>query len=243
MQPYQADLAFIHDDGFDQFARAAAEELQRRLAAHDLTTGLVIDLGCGGGVTAAALHGFGFTVQGVDLAPAHIEMARQRVPAGEFIQSSFLDHALKPCVAVTAIGEVLNYTFDPRSDEASLKTLFKRIHAALQPGGCFLFDCAGPHRLAGLEYREANFSGKTWDIQVRSTISNEGQRLERQIIHFTRQGELYRRSEETHQLNLYAPDDIHQWLVAAGFEVERFSAYRETVLPDGLVGFLGVKRN
>ena len=47
------------------------------------------------------------------------------------------------CVAVAAIGEVLNYTFDPANDNGSRGELFERINRSLVPGGVFLFDVAG----------------------------------------------------------------------------------------------------
>jgi hypothetical protein len=45
-------------------------------------------------------------------------------------------------VAVTAIGEALNYAADPRAGIDQLVRLAGRVHDALEPGGVFLFDIA-----------------------------------------------------------------------------------------------------
>jgi hypothetical protein len=75
-----------------------------------------------------------------------VELARQRAPEARFIGSSLLGAELPACVAVTAIGECLNYATDPRTGRQQLATLFGRIHQALRPGGLFLFDVAEPGR-------------------------------------------------------------------------------------------------
>ena len=54
---------------------------------------------------------------------------------------------LPRCSAVVATGEILNYQFEgARSSRAALRRLFKRVHAALAPGGAFIFDIATHER-------------------------------------------------------------------------------------------------
>jgi SAM-dependent methyltransferase len=91
----------------------------------------VIDLGAGSGITARALTDAGYEVLGVELSPDMVEFARRRTPAARFVRSSLLDADLPACVAVTAIGECLNYAADPRAGHRQLVPLFARIHQAL----------------------------------------------------------------------------------------------------------------
>jgi 2-polyprenyl-3-methyl-5-hydroxy-6-metoxy-1,4-benzoquinol methylase len=79
---YREDLSWIHDLGFGDLARHAAELLLQTLAAEGFREGLVVDLGCGTGILAEAVSNAGYDVLGVDLSPAMIEMARRRVPEG-----------------------------------------------------------------------------------------------------------------------------------------------------------------
>ena len=44
-----------------------------------------------------------------------IDLARTTAPASEFSVGSVHDAAIRPSVAVTATGEVLNYAVDPRA--------------------------------------------------------------------------------------------------------------------------------
>src|SRR5262245_23015235 len=132
---YRDDLAFIHDAGFGHFARHAAAVLVERLHADGVAGGRVIDLGCGSGILSQAVADAGFGILGIDLSPAMVALARERVPAGEFRVGSCLTEELPPCVAVAAVGEVLNYLFDRGNKPVALARLFRRIHAALVPGG------------------------------------------------------------------------------------------------------------
>ena len=50
------------------------------------------------------------------------------------------------CAAVTAVGECLNYSFDAKNCLPALRRLFRRIFSALEAGGIFIFDVAGPGR-------------------------------------------------------------------------------------------------
>lgn len=106
---YRSDLAFIHDTGFGDFARGSAPGLLKLLLDHGITEGQVVDLGCGSGIWARALTDAGYHVLGVDLSPAMIELARQRVPEADFQVGSFCNLPIPTCRAVTALGEVFNY--------------------------------------------------------------------------------------------------------------------------------------
>src|SRR5262249_43106923 len=110
---YENDLAYIHDSGFGEFARGSAPGLLKLLRQSGITDGLVVDLGCGSGIWARELADSGFRVIGVDISPAMIQLARQRVPEADFEVGSFVQFHIPACRVVTALGEVFNYLFDP----------------------------------------------------------------------------------------------------------------------------------
>src|SRR4029079_18008282 len=114
MPAYREDLAYIHNSAYGGLAEAAAQKLIEELEKRGLRTGTVVDLGCGSGILAGIVARAGYHVIGFDFSDAMVAIARQRVPDAEFFTSSFISATLPSCVAVTAIGEVLSYTFDER---------------------------------------------------------------------------------------------------------------------------------
>lgn len=141
---YRDDLAYIHDAGFGHLAKSAALMLIEELQHAGIQGGIVVDMGCGSGIMARLLHEASHEVVGIDLSESLIDMSRNRVPEAVFRVGSFATEDIPPCVAVTAIGEVLNYAFDEANCTAVRASLFDRIYAALAPGGLLVFDMAGP---------------------------------------------------------------------------------------------------
>jgi SAM-dependent methyltransferase len=235
---YDAELAAVHEADFTGFAHSAAGVLLRRLddAGHD--AGTIVDLGCGGGTLAAALVEAGYDVLGVDLSPAMIELARTNFPGARFVQGSIWDADLPPAVAFTAVGEVVNYAADARTGLDQLAGLFDRVRAALAPGGVFLFDIATPGRGGPGGSRNGFHDRADYSLyfEARETTDDDGTAtLERRMVLFTRDGDVYRRSDEVHHLRLYRAATVTDLLEAAGFETTMLAAYGERPLPSGWI--------
>ena len=230
---YGPDLARIHDEAFGGWARAAANVL----LAH-APPGLVVDLGCGSGILAQEVSQAGRPVLGIDLSPAMLKLAKARVPAGTFRKGSLLDAEVPPCSAVAIVGEGVNYLFDGRDHERRLRALFKRIHAALVPGGLLLLDAAGPGRATRSGVRSWH-EGKDWTVL--SEAIEVGGRLTRRIVTFRRERGAWRRRSETHVLRLLTPRAVAALLVSAGFEAKRLDGYGMLRLPKGHAAFIARK--
>ncbi|MEX2115236.1 MAG: class I SAM-dependent methyltransferase [Pirellulales bacterium] len=237
---YREDLAYIHDVGFGGFAAGAAPWLLALLKSHALTDGLVIDLGCGSGIWARELSMAGFGVLGYDISEAMIAIAAKRVPRGEFHARPFLGARLRPCVAVTALGEVFNYLFDRRNTQERLAAFFSQVHAALRPGGLFVFDVATPGR-EPTGQRQAYREGSDWACLFEAREDSQARSLTRRISTFRRVGTLYRRDDEVHRLRLYDRQEMTAALREAGFRVRTVRDYGKTVFPPGYVGFVAQK--
>lgn len=71
-------------------------------------------------------------------------------------------------------------------------------------------------------------------VEVRETAHDDGTAtLERRMVLFTRDGDVYRRSDEVHHLHLYRGATVAGLVDAAGFETAVLAAYGETPLPSG----------
>ncbi len=241
--PYGADLARAHHEGFGQFARGAAATLLGALGQAGETGGLVVDLGSGSGILARLLTDAGYQVLGFDLSEDMVRLARRTAPEARFFRAPLLDADIPPCVAVTAIGEVLNYAFDPRTGLDQLGPLFRRVAASLLPGGTVLFDVAGPGRAGPTGRREHVARTDEWTVQSVAEEDGGSATLVRTITMVSGDAEsgVERRSDECHVLRLYRPDDVETALVACGLgDVRRLSRYGDVDRPPGLTGFLAL---
>ncbi len=199
---YQDDLAYIHHTGHWHFANGAAPGLLALLRRARIHTGLVVDLGCGSGIWARHLTDAGYNVLGIDYSAPMIALARQSAPQACFQHGSYLKVDLPPCAAVTSIGECLNYLFDDATASA-LGRLFSRVHAALSPGGLFVFDVLEPGQLRRGETVRRHRVGDDWAVMVELDEDPTQRLLTRHITSFRQVGPLYRRSEEVHRARLH----------------------------------------
>jgi len=168
-----------------------------------------------------------------------IELARQRVPKARFHVGSFVEFRLPACRAVTALGEVFNYLFDPNNSLQTLRRVCKRIFHALTPNGLLVFDVAEPGRCEGLIQRFVE--GDDWSCLVEYRRDAAKQRLTRRIVSFRGVGDTYRRHEETHVQQLYPRTKIAEMLRAIGFRVRHVGSYAKYPLSAGVAGFLARK--
>lgn len=226
----------------DRVAVAAAGELIDQLHRRKIREGLVVDLGCGSGLTARRLCEAGYDVLGVDISPEMIALARINAPEATFLEASLFDVDIPPCAAVTAIGESINYAIDPSRTRSDIAGFARRVFDALQPGGLVMLDAAGPGRIEPGARNDARFEGDDWALFVRTEGSEDGRSLVRDTMLFLREGDMWRRTDERSQLLLYTPEDVTEQLLVAGFDVVVMSGYEDLTFPEGWNGFLGRKR-
>src|SRR5262245_16514593 len=236
---YRYDLAYIHDTGFGGFAKGAAPGLLSLFRQNSITDGVVVDLGCGSGIWARALADAGYEVVGVDLSPAMVELARQRVPEATFHVRSFVEFPMPACRAVTALGEVFNYLFDPKNSLGTLRRVCQGVYEALTPKGLLVFDVAEPGRCQGMTQKF--MEGGDWACLVEYRQDAARQRLTRRIVSFRKVGETYWRHEETHTQQLYPGTRIADMLRKIGFRVRLVRGYGAFPLAEHVVGIVARK--
>ncbi|RSM65455.1 SAM-dependent methyltransferase [Actinoplanes sp. ATCC 53533] len=130
-------------EAFDQLAELYQGEhshnpfqaaLVEKVAALVPVTSPILDLGCGTGVpTARILTGSGHRVVGVDISEGMLKLAREQVPAAEFVRADFreLNGDLGTFGAVTAFFSLLMLS------RAEIKQTLTKIADHLEPGGWF----------------------------------------------------------------------------------------------------------
>lgn len=100
-------------------------------------SGRVVDVGCGSGVPVSRYFAnHGYRVEGYDLSPAMLELARREVPLAKFHEARMEDLNLEP-ESVDLIVSFFAIIHVPRSAHAAL---FRRMWAWLKPGGAALLS-------------------------------------------------------------------------------------------------------
>jgi SAM-dependent methyltransferase len=234
---YKTDLAWIHHDGFGDFARSAGAAVLKILRGAGIRRGTLVDLGCGSGIFAAIAERAGFDVIGVDQSPAMLALAKRVSPKSKFIHSSVDKFTVPPCDVVTALGEPLNYGADRRVSD--LHRVFARIARALRPGGMFLFDLI-LHEGHPMNYRSWR-AGDGWTLLWEVSEDQKRRILTRHNIAFrTVQGRI-RHGEEHHTVQLFRRKEVEQALRVAGFKFVVSPKYGKWSLPVRRLAFIVTK--
>ena len=193
-------------------------------------------------MTAKLVNDAGYDVYGVDISAEMVALAEANAPDSVFECASLFDVEIPTGVAVTAVGESINYAFDGRSNNADLSQLVQQIHESLEPGGLLMLDAAGPDRVDGQGPHHARLEGPGWELFVTTTVSDDRDTLSREITLYREEAKLWRRTKELHQQRLYTPEMVTERLLFAGFDVVVLSGYDSLQFPEGWAGFVGHKR-
>lgn len=121
----------------------------------------ILDLACGTGSAAVALHAMGYQAIGMDRSPGMVQAARRKAEgAGEkldFRVADMRDFSLEhPVDAVISTGDAVNHLLE----KEDIKSCFSAVARGMRSGGWFVFDVNTLHGL------------KDWDSEV-YTLHNQ----------------------------------------------------------------------
>ena len=219
---YQSDLAAIHNTGYTFHWEQAAPAILQQFDKSGMNRGTIVDLGCGGGHWIEHLAGRGYDVVGIDVSPAMVASARERVPRAKLIEGSFAEVPIPRCDAVTSLGEPINYLNDRRK----IQRTYRKVYEALRPGGLFMFDVRHPAD-GPVEPRIASRVGEHWACFSEIEEDYRTHSIVRRITSFVREGDSYRRSFEIHRLKLHSKSETTATLRGLGFRVRVYNGYGE----------------
>lgn len=83
--------------------------------------------------------------------------------------------------------------------------------------------------------------GKDWAIFLEKEEDKKNRKLTRKITIFRQVGNLYRKSEEIHCVQLYKGSEVAQELREVGFKVRIIRGYGELRFRKAVVGFIATK--
>ncbi len=139
---------------YDAFARAydrhwGARVCERLPLLHELLLSRlapgarILDVCCGTGQLAHALHAAGYRVTGIDGSHEQLALARRHAPQADFHHADARAFELPPDYdAAISLSDSLNHVMHL----PELVAVFRNVRAALRGGGVFLFDLNMEHK-------------------------------------------------------------------------------------------------
>lgn len=210
---YDKKFAQIYDKDWAAFSETLAEAVKKRLSPH----GRLLDLGCGTGNFIRALGGEFDEVEGVDISPHMIAIAKKNCPRATLTAGDVLSFdSGKKYDLIACNYDMINHLPGPDDCRALLAVAAKH----LAEGGTFMFDFLTP--------REREYVGRDFTDDsgaYRKVFRDElesGGRVRIKIDVYERRGERIGGLEVVECL--YSPEDMREMLARAGFRDITFCA-------------------
>ena len=223
----------------EEFSRPVLEIFNFVLFPNLSAGARILDLCCGTGQLAAGLIAQGYRVTGIDGSQAMLDLARLNAPEALLVRADARTFTLQDTFdAVVSTFDSLNHVLSLEE----LTEVFRRVHAALDADGIFLFDLNMEEEFetAG---RESGFDIVEEDhaCVVRSTFEPRAKLKRYEVTMFNLDGEVWRRNDLTLLQRYYDSSDVVAALTEAGFNrISIHNAHREfgLALSDGRAFFL-----
>jgi len=128
---HQRDNATF-DSYFKSYNQVHEQALLRLFTKHLPKDGIILDAGCGSGQWMHVLDSLGYTVEGIDFAPASIEFIHAQAPhltvrVASTTRTGYPDSSLSAFLSLAVVGR----------KKSDLRDVAQEAQRVLQPGGIF----------------------------------------------------------------------------------------------------------
>ena len=207
-----------------------------RLKQDQITDGILLDLGCGTGSMTELLAKQGYDMIGVDLSDSMLDIAMEkRAQSGHnilYLQQDMREFELYGTVkAAVSICDSMNYILE----KEDLVQVFKLVNNYLDPSGIFIFDMNTEYKYTHLLADGTFAENREESSFIWENFYDEEERInEYDLTLFIKEGELFRKFEETHYQRCYSLDEVKEAAKEAGMDfVAAYDAFtRESVKDD-----------
>lgn len=190
------------------------------LKEYQVMDGLVLDLGCGTGSLTELMARSGYDMIGIDNSGEMLQIAMNKRNASGldilYLLQDMRGFELYGTVkAVISICDSINYIMEYQE----LVEVFRLVNNYLDPKGVFIFDLNTEYK-----YRELLADNTFAEDREKSSFiwnnfyDEEDKVNEYDLTLFVKEGELYRKFEETHYQRAYGLDQVRQAISEAGME-------------------------
>lgn len=223
-----AEAAEFYDVLYQNEKDYAAEAglLTQLIRERTRTAATLLDVGCGTGSHARAFIDAGFTVDGVDIEPAFVELARAKCPEGTFYVGDMTALDLPKCYdVVTCLFSAIGYV----ESETALRDAIGGMGRHLNRGGVLIVDPwfePGQLTQGWISVLVGTGSDVTVCRMSRTLIDGTTSRLEFEYLIGRSSG--IERRQETHRLTLFTQSQMEAAFAAADLSVTRKPAVLRT---------------
>ena len=220
MEAY-TDFAFVYDTLMDNTPyKQWCDRITGLLRSHGIEKDLVLDLGCGTGTLTELLAKEGYDMIGVDYSQEMLARAMEkREESGLqilYLLQDMREFELYGTVkAVVSVCDSLNYLLE---EEDVIET-FRLVNNYLDPKGLFIFDFNTVYKYKEI-IGDATIAENREDCSFiwENYYHEEDEVNEYEVTFFVKEGDLFRRFEETHYQRGYTPEQMRMFLAKAGLE-------------------------
>ena len=198
-----------------------ADYIQRHFDRRGLPGNTVLDLACGTGSLTWELARRGYEMIGVDLSSDMLAQAADKADPNVEIPPIFLCQSMDKLDLYGTIDacvcclDSVNYVTKPKQ----LQKAFERVHLFMMSGGLFIFDVNTPAKLQAMDGQvfldETEDAYCVWrgEYSPRRRICSYFM----DIFALDEDTGLWERGEELHEEYAYTPEELTEYLRAAGF--------------------------
>lgn len=220
MEAY-TDFALIYDTLMDNTPyKEWCERITGILQKYGIENDLVLDLGCGTGTLTELLAKEGYDMIGIDYSQEMLARAMEkRDETGLqilYLLQDMREFELYGTVkAIVSVCDSLNYLLE---EEDVIET-FRLVNNYLDPKGLFIFDFNTVYKYKEV-IGDATIAENREDCSFiwENYYHEEDEINEYEVTFFIKEGELFRRFEETHYQRGYTPQQMKDFLAKAGLE-------------------------
>ena len=220
MEAY-TDFALVYDTLMDNTPyKEWCERIKDILQKYGIENELVLDLGCGTGTLTELLAKEGYDMIGIDYSQEMLARAMEkREESGLhilYLLQDMREFELYGTVkAIVSVCDSLNYLLD---EEDVIET-FRLVNNYLDPNGLFIFDFNTVYKYKEV-IGDATIAENREDCSFiwENYYHEEDEINEYEVTFFIKEGELFRRFEETHYQRGYTSQQMKDFLTKAGLE-------------------------
>lgn len=189
----------------------------------------IVDVACGTGKMTKLLLEKGFDVLGVDSSLEMLQQAREKCRATFVCQDMKKLSLPKPADMAVVVNDGLNY-LKPQE----LAPFFENLSHNVKVGAPVVFDVSSQFKLQNVLANNVFFVDEK-DATLLWTNKTDDAKTQMNLTLFEKQGENYRRFDETHVQYVHTQQSVQQALTQCGFALQEVSAeYGKPLRQDSL---------